>query len=152
MAVTVTGLQEAQLSFAKLAAIPDESILNDVVLPAAQIMVDAFKDAAGSLLAVRSGSLSGSFKVLRKGANWALVGPNQSKHPKSSQGIRHRRAQGGGGHYGGTNAEVAYIQEYGSTRITGTHFMERTQDEREGEVQDTMEGAFNELVDRTFGG
>ena len=152
MAMNVVGLTEVQASMAQLAQIPDETILTEVILPAAQILVEAFREAASSLLVPRSGSLAGSFKVLRQGPDWALVGPNQGKHPKSSQGKRHRNAQGGGGgHYGGTNAEVAYIQEYGTTRISPKHFMESAMEEKEEEIYATMSDAFNQLIDRLFG-
>ena len=148
----ITGLTEVQADMATLAQISSDDIMAEVILPAAQILVDAFREAATSALKTVTGSLANSFKVLRQGEDWALVGPNQGKHPHSTGGKRKPRAQGGGGgHYGGTNAEVAYIQEYGTVRIPGKHFMEQAGDEHEGEILAAMQEAFYALLDRLTG-
>lgn len=152
MGMTVTGLTEFQTSIAQLAAIPEETILEEVLLPAADIMIRAYQEACSAALKTVTGSLASSFEALRRGANWILVGPNQGKHPHSTASKRKPRAQGGGGgHYGGTNAEVAYIQEYGTVRIPGKHFMEHAEEDSEEEILAVMADAFGRLLDRLSG-
>ena len=108
----IDGLDRLQVDLATLAAMPDEDILAGMILPAAEILVAAMKEKAATTMNVITGSLLGSVKILTKGVSkrmaYAQVGPNQGKHPHASTGKRKRNAQGGGGgHYSGTNAEIA---------------------------------------------
>ena len=152
MGISVVGLTEFQTSMAQLAAIPEDTFLEEVVFPAAQVLIRAYQEACAGALKTVTGSLASSFEVLRTGSVWALVGPNQRKHPHSTASKRKPRAQGGGGgHYGGTNAEVAYIQEYGTVRIPGKHFMEHAEEDSEEEILAVMADAFGRLLDRLSG-
>ncbi len=152
MGMTVNGLDQLRADFASWASIPDDAILDRVVLPAAEYFKTRLAMAAATFFNVVSGSLAGSIKILRRGVyDWgiaATVGPDQGKHPHATQGKRKPRAQGGGGgHYGGTNAEIAYILEYGSTRIPARHWIEQTLNEVEPDIHAMMEAAFAELMD-----
>ena len=148
----VNGLERFQMDVAAWASIPKDLLLEEVVLPAADFLKEKMSEAAGRFFNVVSGSLSDSIKILRKGVYEsgasATVGPSQGKHPKSTQGVRRPRAQGGGGGlYQGTNAEVAYILEYGSSRIPARHWMELTCSKHEAEIQTIMEDAFFNLLE-----
>ena len=149
---SVNGLESFQMDLATWASIPKDMLLEQVVLPAADFLKEKMSDAAGQFFNVVTGSLASSIKVLRKGVYEggarATVGPSQGRHPKSTQGVRHPRAQGGGGgHYQGTNAEVAFILEYGSSRIPGRHWMEITCSKFEAEILAIMEDAFFNLLE-----
>lgn len=50
------------------------------------------------------------------------------------------------GSYQGTNAEVAFILEYGSPRIGATHFMENTAEESEQEVYNAMDAELTQIL------
>ena len=67
------------------------------------------------------------------------------KHPKSSTGKRRGKRRSNGS-YQGTNAEVAFILEYGSPRIGATHFMENTAEESEQEVYNTMDAELTRIL------
>lgn len=152
---TVNGLDKLDVSIAQLAAISDGDLLSRVVLPAAEKLVTSMKDKAGNMMNVITGSLMGSVEILGQGSLgagvFAQVGPNQGKHPKSGRGVRHRTAQGGGGgHYKGSNAEIAFIHEYGSSRTPGVHWMETAVNEDEGAIHSIMESGFESLINEKF--
>ena len=67
------------------------------------------------------------------------------KHPKSSTGKRRGKRRSNGS-YQGTNAEVAFILEYGSPRIGATHFMENTAEESEQEVYNAMDAELTQIL------
>lgn len=46
------------------------------------------------------------------------------------------------------NAELAYLLEFGTPRITATHWMENTNKEVGEEIQQMIEDEFNKLLDR----
>lgn len=50
------------------------------------------------------------------------------------------------GHYYGTNAEIAYILEYGSPRISASHWMENANEGAEDELVDIQQKAWDDLV------
>ena len=151
---TVNGLDKLDVSIAQLAAITDGDLLSRVVLPAAEKLVASMQEKAGSMMNVITGSLMGSVEILGRGSLgagvFAQVGPNQGKHPGSGRGVRHRKAQGGGGHYQGTNAEIAFIHEYGSSRTPGVHWMETAVNEDEGAIHGIMEAGFESLINEKF--
>ena len=122
----IEGLDRVEVSFASLAALSEDEIWG-MIEPAAETLKTRMQESIDRLFRARSGSLRASIEVRRKkareGAVYALVGPNDKKHPKSTQGKRKRRGPkgGGGGSYAGTNAEVGWILEYGSARIPARH-------------------------------
>jgi len=147
----VNGLEGLQTDMATWAAIDPKDILSSVVLPAADYLKSKYEQSARLMMNVLSGDLSSSIRILRKGVySWgvsALVGPNQARHDKSTQGKRHPRAQGSGSHYEGTNAEVAFILEYGSARIKGRHWMENALTRAEPGIFAIMEDGFYKLLE-----
>lgn len=147
----IDGLDRLSVSYASLSQISEDDLWA-IIEPAANTLADKMRETISRLFTPRSGSLLGSIRVLRKlskgGAVYALVGPDDAKHPKSSTGKRKSRAQGGkGGSYSGTNAEVAWILEYGSSRIPGRHWMEAAVTETEEQILGQLETGFNAYCD-----
>ena len=154
---TVNGLHEMGASIEHLAGIPDGDLLDTMVLPAAAYLVTTMREKAGSMMNVITGSLMNSVKITGKGSIgvgvFADVGPDQGKHPRGARGLRHRKDRGGGGgHYAGTNAEIAFIHEYGTTRTPAVHWMEAAVTDAEDAMSGIMEAAFDALVAKYFGG
>lgn len=143
----IDGLDRLSVSYASLSRISDDELWA-IIEPAANTLKDKMQETISALFTQRSNSLHDSIEVKRKlskgGAVYALVGPNDKKHPKSSTGKRRARAQGGkGGSYSGTNAEVGWILEYGSQRIDGFHWMEQSVTATEEELLGQLETGFN---------
>ena len=147
----IDGFDKLQVSVYDMAITPPETILTEVILPAAEILKGAMQDMVSVLLHVRTGSLYISIKVTCKSASgnpWATVGPDQGSHPKSTTGKRKPRAQGGGGgSYSGTNAEVGFILEYGTSRIPGRHWIEQAVNDAMEEIYDAMANAWYAILE-----
>lgn len=146
----IDGLDRLSVSYASLSRLSDDDLWA-IIEPAANTLKDKMQESL-SIFRVITGSLLGSIEVKRKssrgGTVYALVGPNDKKHPKSSTGKRRARAQGGkGGSYSGTNAEVAWILEYGTSRIPGRHWMEQAVTSTEEELLGQLETGFNAYCD-----
>lgn len=143
----IDGLDRLSVSYASLSRISDDDLWA-IIEPAANTLKDKMQETISGLFQTITGSLLGSIEVKRKssrgGTVYALVGPNDKKHPKSSTGKRRARAQGGkGGSYSGTNAEVAWILEHGTSRIPGRHWMEQAVTSTEEELLGQLETGFN---------
>ena len=150
---SIDGFDRISVGYAQLASISPDTILEYVVLPAAEILKQAMQESAQSLMNVVSGALSNSIKVKpessRSGNPAALVSPDNNKHPKSVSGKRRPRSQGKShGNYSGTNAEIGYILEYGSARIPGRHWIEAAIREAEKKIYAVMEEAWYHLLDQ----
>lgn len=148
MNLHIDGLDRLSVSYATLSQLSDDEIWG-IIEPAAGTLKAKMQDVIARLFRQRSGSLRESIEVTRKiskgGAVFALVGPNQAKHPKAGRGKRKSRDPkgGGGGSYAGTNAEVGWILEYGSSRIPARHWMETACDEAEEELMQQLEQGFD---------
>lgn len=150
-AYRLDGLDQLQVSMTQLQQM-DEETLWSIIQPAAELLKTRMQEMISRLFKRRTGSLYDSIEVRRKtgkdGGVYALVGPNDKPHPKSSTGARKARAQGGrGGHFRGTNAEVGYILEHGSARIPARHWMENACAESEEEVRQLLEQGWSAAVD-----
>lgn len=124
-----------------------------VLAPAAEFLKTAYTETLEFLFRVRTGVLSGSiaidYKTSEDGAS-AYVAP-KGKHPGSSTGKRMKKVAGtdkrrASGKYSGTNMEIAYILEYGSPRISATHWMENANSEMEDELYARQANAWDELL------
>lgn len=156
----IDGLDRLSVSYASLSRISDDDLWA-IIEPAANTLRDRMKESITRLFRQRTGSLRESIEVKRKtaksGAIFALVGPNQKEHSgqrgrrasafeSGSKGFgkRKSRAQGGkGGSYSGTNAEVGWILEYGTSRIPGRHWMEQAVTATEEEIHEMLDAGFN---------
>lgn len=155
----IDGLDRLSVSYASLSQISEDDLWA-IIEPAANTLKDKMQETISALFTQRSNSLHDSIEVKRKlskgGVVYALVGPNQKKHPKSTTGKRHRRDRvatkrkprtGTAGSYAGTNAEVGWILEYGSTRIHAKHWMEQAVTDTEEELLGQLETGFNAYLD-----
>lgn len=148
----IDGLDRLSVSYATLSQISEDDLWA-IIEPAANTLADKMRGVISRLFHQRSGSLYGSIEVKRKlskgGAVYALVGPNDAQHPKSSTGKRKSRGPkgGGGGSYSGTNAEVGWILEYGSSRIPGRHWLETAVTETEEQLLGQLEAGFSAYCD-----
>lgn len=150
MDLHIDGLDRLSVSFITLEQLSEDQIW-DIIAPAAEKLKAAMQGVIRRMFNQCSGSLHDSIEVQRRiskgGAVFALIGPNQAKHPKATQGERKPRAQGGGGgHFAGTNAEVGWILEYGSVRIPARHWMETACTETEEQLYQTLEAGWDETI------
>ena len=149
----IDGLDRVEASFLQLQAMSEDQLW-EIILPAAEILKDAQQASILALFTQRTGSLYNSIqiakRVSRAGVLHALVGPDAASngtHPKSSRGIRKRKDRGGTGRYEGSNAEVGFILEYGSSRIPARHWLESAVMEAEERILDMLEAGWNAALE-----
>ena len=148
---TFNGMDEISASFEQLANITDEDKAS-VLSPAAEILKERQVQKIVQMFRQRTGDLAKSITVELKGAGedfHAYIFP-KGKHRGSSTGRRKRRngRAGSNGKYSGTNAEVAYILNYGSPRIDATHWLEIANEEAEDEVIAAEQEAWSGVLDK----
>lgn len=147
------GADYLAASFEQMAQLTSEEKLS-VIMPAAELLADRHREAIKQTFVQRSGDLAKSIKIepriLDDGVS-AHVSP-KGKHRSSSTGKRFKKDKGGkrrsSGKYSGSNAEVAYILNYGSPRIAATHWMEYANEKAEPEIAESEQNAWNELLER----
>ena len=141
------GMDEISASFEQLANLTDEDKMS-VIMPAAKLLLQRQKDKILSLFTQRTGDLASSLTIEERSDDsgvFAYIFP-KGKHRGSSTGKRKRKNGRSNGKYSGTNAEVAYILEYGSPRISATHWLENANEEAEGEVIAAQQEAWDDLL------
>lgn len=140
------GMDEISASFEQLAQISDEDKLS-VIMPAAKLLLQRQQEKIRTLFRQWTGALAESLTIQERSDDdgaYACIYP-KGKHPGSSTGKR-RGKRRSNGKYSGTNAEVAYVLEYGSPRIAATHWMETANEEAEDEVMSAQQSAWNDLI------
>ena len=140
------GMDEISASFEQLANLTDEDKMS-VIMPGAKVLLQRQREKIESLFVQRTGDLANSLTIEEKsGENgpYAWIFP-KGKHRGSSTGQRKGKRRSNG-KYSGTNAEVAYILEYGSPRISATHWLENANEEAEDEVIAAQQEAWNDLA------
>lgn len=140
------GLDEISASLEQLAQLTDEDKVS-VLMPAAQLLLQRQKEKISKLFKRRTGDLEESLTITQNSGD---EGPSLyitpvGKHRGSSTGKRKGKRRSNG-KYSGTNAEIAYILEYGSPRIAATHWLENTNEESSEEVMDLQQAAWDDLV------
>lgn len=143
---TFNGMDEIVASFDQLANLTDEDKMS-VIMPAARLLLERQKQKIRTIFRQITGALAESLTIEERSDEdgaYAYISP-KGKHPKSTTGKRKGKRRSNGS-YSGTNAEVAYILEYGSARIAATHWMENTNEEAEGEVIGAQQAAWNDLI------
>lgn len=148
---TFNGADEISASFEQMASLTDEDRLS-VIMPAAELLVERQKEKIVALFQQRTGDLRESIKIQIKNSgdgSYAYISP-KGKHSGSSTGKRNRRRgrKGSNGRYSGTNAEIAYILNFGSPRIAPTHWLENANEEAEEEIVAAQQNAWNELMEK----
>lgn len=140
------GLDEISASFEQLAQLTDEDKIS-ILTPSAQLLLKRQKEKIAKTFKRRTGDLENSLAITQQknDGNPSLFITPTGKHRGSSTGKRKGKRRSNG-KYSGTNAEVAYILEYGSPRIAATHWMENANEEAADEVIASQQDAWNELV------
>lgn len=140
------GMDEISASFEQLSRLTDDDKMS-VIMPAAQLLLKRQKEKILSLFHQRTGDLHDSLTIEKRSGDdgvFAYIFP-KGKHRGSSTGKR-RGKRRSNGKYSGTNAEVAYILEYGSPRISATHWLENANEEAEDEMVSAQQAAWNDLI------
>lgn len=146
---SVNGMDEISASFEQLANLSNQDKLG-VIMAGAQILLQRQKEKIEALFTQRTGDLADSLTIEEKVDDtdvFAYISP-KGKHRGSSTGKRKRKNGRSNGRYSGTNAEVGYILEYGSPRISpGFHWMETANEEAESESLEAMQSAWSNVLD-----
>lgn len=140
------GMDELSASLEQLAQLTDEEKVS-ILMPSAQLLLQRQKEKIAALFQRRTGDLENSLTITQQNGD---NGPSlyiapAGKHRGSSTGKRKGKRRSNG-KYSGTNAEIAYILEYGSPRIAATHWLENANEEAEAEVIEAQQTAWDELV------
>lgn len=140
------GVDALDLTFEKMANLSGEDLLR-IIRPGAALLRERLIEKVRTIFTQRSGSLANSFKLKERvwadGAGISVL--PTGKHPKSSTGKRRGKRRSNGS-YQSTNAEIAFILEYGSPRIGATHFMENTAEASEQEVYNAMDAELTQIL------
>ena len=145
-AFSFNGLDEISASLEQLSRLTDDEKMS-VIMPGARLRLQRQKDKILSLFTQRTGDLEASLTIEEQSGPdgpYAYIFP-KGKHRGSSTGKRKGKRRSNG-KYSGTNAEVAYILEYGSPRIPATHWLETANEESEEDVVAAQQGAWNDLL------
>ena len=140
------GLDEISASLEQLAKLTDEDKVS-ILMPSAQLLLQRQKEKISQIFQRRTGDLEASLTITQRDGD---EGPSlyiypKGKHRGSFTGKRKGKRRSNG-KYSGTNAEVAYILEYGSPRIAATHWLENANEEAADEVAEAQQTAWDELV------
>lgn len=142
------GADDLAASFEQLANLTDEDKMG-IIMPAARLLLEKQREKIKQLFTQRTGDLTDSLAIQEKSdddgvyANIYLKG----KHSGSGTGKRKRKNGRSNGKYSGSNAEIGYILNFGSPRIAATHWLENANEEAEEEVVETMQSAWNDILD-----
>ena len=123
------GVDELILSLEQIATTPEETQYS-ILEAGASALIPRWKEMLQSMK--RTGQLIESIKAARKKGETLIVAITPKGKRKGA--YTGQRKTHGGGTYQGTNAEVAYLLEYGTPRMAATHWMESTNEEASDEV------------------
>lgn len=140
------GMDEISASLEQIANLTDEDKMS-VILRGARLLLERQREKIASVFKQRTGALANSLTIEERSDDsgvFAYIFP-KGKHPGSSTGKRMKKGRSSG-KYSGSNAEVAYILEYGSPRIAATHWLENANEESADELTETMQSAWNDLL------
>ena len=143
------GIDSLQASIEQLAQLDDDTTWS-ILEAGGQVLRDA-QSAYLEAYHKITGALAASIKLTRKVSGGELIAriEPKGKHPGSSTGKRMKKEGGkrrSSGSYSGSNAEIAYILEYGSPRIPATHWMETANEGAEEEMAAAMESAWDDYL------
>ena len=140
------GMDEISASFEQIAKLTDEDKMS-VILRGAQLLLQRQQEKITSVFKQWTGALAKSLTIQKRSDDdgvFAYIFP-KGKHPGSSTGKRMKKGRISG-KYSGSNAEVAYILNYGSPRIAATHWLENANEESADELTETMQSAWDDLL------
>lgn len=142
----VNGVDGLDLTYERKSQLSTDDLLR-IIRPGAELMQSRFVQKVQAIFTQHSGDLANSFKIReRKSDDGAAISiAPEGKHRPNGRGIRNRKKSEKSKPK--TNAEVAFVLEYGSPRMAATHFMENTIDESEADVIAAMDAEFNKILD-----
>lgn len=140
------GIDGISVSFEQLATLDDETRWS-IISAGAEVVKRFQEQALNREFKRRTGQLFGSLKVLRKrsGDEMSAVIAPSGKRKRGSSGKRTYKGRSNGS-YQGTNAEVAYILNYGSPRIKATHWMETANEAAGPELADAEAAVWDQYL------
>ena len=140
----VNGVDGLDLTFERKSQLSTDDLLR-IIRPGAELLQSRFAQKISEVFTQRSGDLANSFKLrnIKSDDGAAISIAPEGKHSPNGRGIRNRKKSG----KPKTNAEVAFVLEYGSPRLAATHFMENTAEESEADVIAAMDAEFNKILD-----
>lgn len=140
------GVDSLEASFEQLAALSSEEKLS-ILMPSAQLLLRRQKEKIRQLFRRRTGDLEASLTLeVKEGEESpSVVIYPKGKHRNSFTGKRMKDGKSRG-KYSGTNAEIAYILNYGSPRIAATHWLENANEEAADDIIAAQQTAWDELV------
>lgn len=130
----------------------------EVLRPAAIRLKDAYKATIRKVFKQRTGSLAESidFDDNTIGKDYAFILVKPTGTHKGGKYTRKSRAGPAGRRYAKhnrkpstkalRNEELAYLLEYGTPRISPSHWMENTNEETEDEIQGIIEDEYTKLL------
>ena len=142
----VNGVEGLDLTYERKAQLSDDDLLR-IIRAGAEVMRERLREKVLAVFTQHAGDLADSFKLFERkesGNPFILVSP-AGKHRPNGRGIRDRKSDPK--RKGKTNAEVAFVLEYGSPRHNATHFMEECVEASTPEVIAAMEAEFSKLMD-----
>ena len=139
------GMDQIAASIEQMAQLTEEEKLS-IIMPSAQLLLQRQKEKITQVFRRRTGDLEKSLTLEPDAPNSKIVLFFKGKHRGSSTGKR-KGKRGSNGKYSGTNAEVAYILNYGSPRIRATHWLDNANEEAEEEVIASQREAWSALLE-----
>lgn len=118
------GVDELTLSLEQLATTPEDTQYS-ILEAGAATLITRWKEKLQPMR--QTGQLIESIKAARKKGNSPIVAITPKGTRKGA--YTGKRKTHRGGTYQGTNAEVAYVLEYGTPRMAATHWMETANEE-----------------------
>ena len=141
------GMDEITGSIEQLMNLTNEDRMS-VIMPAATLVAERQKEKIRQVFKQRTGDLANSITI-RERLDGDIAYANiylKGKHRGSSTGVRRRKDGRKNGKYSGSNAEVGYVLEYGSQRITPRHWMETANEEVEDDLISVQQTAWDDLM------
>lgn len=140
------GMDEISASFEQLSRLTDDDKMS-VIMPGAQLLLQRQREKILSLFTQRTGDLANSLTIEKRSGEDGVFAYIflKGKHRGSSTGKR-RGKRRSNGKYSGTNEEIGYILNYGSPRISATHWLENANEEAEDEVVSAQQAAWDDLI------
>lgn len=137
---SMNGLNEISASLEQMANAPEDTKFG-MLEAGAQVLIEKWRDKIESLFG--NGQLSDSIKAKRKKGDSPIVQVSpQGNRASEYRGIRKTKRGG----YKKTNAEVAYVLEYGTPRMDATHWMETANEEAADSVAEAEAAVWDEYL------
>lgn len=149
--ISFNGMDAISASFEELANVTDDD-RKYVLQAGARVFAERQIAQIKTWFTQRSGQLANSVAVQLRGSDDSLCariffkGKRKDSDEKERRQRKLRRSRSDD-NLGETNTEVAYILNYGSSRIKATHWLEYANEDVEPEAMDAMKYAWDEVLE-----